>query len=177
MLIAMAGLPGTGKSTLARPLAEACAGVILDKDAVRAALFPAALIEYSTRQDDFCMSIMFQVASYILRNDPQQHVILDGRTFSRGYQVVALDQLAEELRVPLKIIECTCSDEAAHQRLSAKRTMEMAHPAANRDYQLYLSIKARFEPIREPKLVVDTDNDLAHCLATCLTYLSSNARQ
>src|SRR5579862_3027959 len=109
MLIAMAGLPATGKSALARPLADACAGIILDKDAIRAALFPADLIEYSTGQDDFCMSIMFQVASYVLRHGPSRHVILDGRTFSRRYQVAALEQLAEELMVPLKIIVCICS--------------------------------------------------------------------
>ena len=194
MLIAMAGLPGTGKSTLARPLAEACAAVILDKDIVRAALFPAALIEYSTRQDDFCMSIVFQVASYMLRNNPQQHVILDGRTFSRRYQVAALDQLAGELNVPLKIIECVCSDASAYKRLGTKGAMEdvgtntsvptsssndgeTVHPAANRDYQLYRSIKEHFEPIREPKLIVDTDNDLADCLAMCLAYLSGDVRK
>jgi adenylylsulfate kinase len=172
MLIAMAGLPGTGKSTLARHLADACAGIVLDKDSIRAALFPIAQIEYSTRQDDFCMSIMFQVATYMLRNDPSQHVILDGRTFSRNYQVAALDQLAEELKTPPKIIECICSDETAHRRLEDKITMGAKHLAANRDYDLYLTIKARFEPIREPKLVVNTDDDLAQCLASCLAYVS-----
>ncbi len=175
MLIAMAGLPGTGKSTLAHHLADACAGIILDKDAIRTALFPSALIEYSTRQDDFCMSILFQVAAYMLRNDPHLHVMLDGRTFSRRYQVDALEQLAEELKVPLKIIECTCSDESAQRRLEDKGTMgekREKHLAANRDYQLYLTIKARFEPIREPKLVVNTDEDLAQCLEACLVYIS-----
>src|SRR5260221_5588941 len=108
MLIAMAGLPGTGKSTLARHLADACAGIVLDKDSIRAALFPSAQIEYSTRQDDFCMSIMFQVATYMLRNDPSQHVILDGRTFSPTYQAPALDQLAAELHTSLQIIQRSC---------------------------------------------------------------------
>lgn len=172
MLIAMAGLPGTGKSTLAHPLADAVAGIVLDKDSIRAALFPIALIEYSTRQDDFCMSILFQVASYMLMKDPSLYVILDGRTFSRKYQVAALDQLAEELKTPLKIIECTCSDETVQKRLADKVTMGAKHLAGNRDYQLYLTIKARFEPIREPKLVVNTDDDLAHCLASCLAYVS-----
>ncbi len=172
MLIAMAGLPGTGKSTLAHHLADVCAGIVLDKDPIRAALFPIAQIEYSTRQDDFCMSILFQVASYMLRNDPSLYVILDGRTFSRKYQVTALDQLAEELKMPLKIIECVCSDETVRKRLEEKVTMGAKHLAGNRDYQLYLTIKARFEPLREPKLVVNTDDDLAHCLASCLAYVS-----
>lgn len=173
MLIAMAGLPGTGKSTLAHLLADACAGIVLDKDSIRVALFPIALIEYSTRQDDFCMSILFQVASYMLRNDPQLYVILDGRTFSSRYQIAALDQLAAELKTPLKIIECICSDETARRRLEDKSMMGEKHVAANRDYSLYLSIKARFEPIREPKLVVNTDDDLAQCLELCLAYVAT----
>ena len=172
MLIAMAGLPGTGKSTLAQNLADECSGIVLNKDLIRAALFPIALIEYSTRQDDFCMSILFQVASYMLQNDPSLYVILDGRTFSRKYQVEALDQLAEELKEPLRIIECMCSDETAQKRLEEKVTMGAKHLAGNRDYHLYLTMKASFEPIREPKLVVNTNEDLAHCLALCLDYVS-----
>lgn len=173
MLIAMAGLPGTGKSTIGRMLAEACAAIVLDKDAIRAALFPMHMIEYATRQDDFCMSIMFQVASYMIGNNPALNVILDGRTFSLRYQVAALEQLARELDIPLKIIECMCSDETARQRLGHKGKVGEKHVAANRDYALYLSIKAGFEPIREPKLVVNTDDDLAQCLALCLVYLST----
>ncbi|HEY0755742.1 MAG TPA: ATP-binding protein [Ktedonobacteraceae bacterium] len=173
MLIAMAGLPGTGKSTLGHQLADACAGIVLDKDSIRVALFPNELIEYSTRQDDFCMSIMFQIASYVIRNDPSRHVLLDGRTFSRSYQIAALERLAEELAVPLKIIQCVCSDETARQRLATKEKAEEMHVAANRDYTLYLAIKARFEPIREPKLVVNTDNGLVDCLELCLAYIST----
>lgn len=173
MLIAMAGLPGTGKSTLAQNLADACSGIVLNKDLIRAALFPMALIEYSTKQDDFCMSILFQVASYMLQNDPSLYVIVDGRTFSCKYQVEALDRFAEEIKKPLKIIECICSDETAQKRLEEKLAMGAKHLAGNRDYHLYLTIKAHFEPIREPKVVVNTDEDLAHCLALCLDYVSN----
>jgi predicted kinase len=173
MLIAMAGLPGTGKSTLGRLLAGARAAIVLDKDTIRASLFPTHMIEYSTRQDDFCMSILFQVASYMIRTHPSLDVILDGRTFSHRYQVAALEQVARELDVPLKIIECMCSDETARQRLAHREKGGEKHVAANRDYTLYLSIKARFEPIREPKLVINTDNELAQCLVLCLDYLST----
>lgn len=171
MLIAMAGLPGTGKSTLAQGIIHALPGVVLNKDMVRAALFPPDLIEYATEQDDFCMSIIFQVTTYMLQKNPHQYIILDGRTFSRRYQVLAVLKLAAQLQTSLKIIECVCSDETARRRLEAPIASDEQHPAGNRNYALYLSIKARFEPIREPRLVVDTDSDPAQCLAACLSYI------
>jgi predicted kinase len=171
MLIAMAGLPGTGKSTLAQQMAHALSGTVLDKDTIRAVLFPPALLEYTTEQDDFCMSILFQAAGYILRKDPHQHVILDGRTFSHRYQVEAVKDVAAQLKTHLKIIECICSDEVARQRLRGVGTAEIKHLAGNRDYALYLALKARFEEIDEPKLLVNTEDEPQHCLEQCLSYI------
>jgi len=98
-------------------------------------------------------------------------VILDGRTFSRHYQVMALKQVAEELQTPLRIIECVCSDETARQRLAKATSGKERHLAENRDYALYREIKAHFEPIDEPKLVVNTDENLAQCIDRCLSYV------
>jgi predicted kinase len=70
ILVVMMGLPGSGKSALARRIAPVLPAVILDKDAVRAALFPPAEIEYSLQQDDFCVEIMLQTAAYLLISWP-----------------------------------------------------------------------------------------------------------
>ena len=170
MLVAMAGLPGCGKTTLARQLAERLVGIILDKDMIRAALFPPAYIEYSTRQDDFCLTVMLDVAAYLLESDPDLHVILDGRPFARRYQVDQLDRWSAEHNVPLAIVECVCSDEVARQRLEHD-VSTAAHVAENRDYELYRRMKANFEPIREPKLVVNTDLPLPDSVERALAYL------
>src|SRR2546422_10775955 len=45
------------------------------------------------------------------------------------------------------------------------------HLAGNRDYALYLAIKARFEEIDEPKLLVNTEDEPQHCLEQCLSYI------
>ena len=83
MIVLMAGLPGTGKSTLARELAARVGASVIGKDEIRHALFSARDLEYSTEQDDFVMGIMLQAAAWILRKDPGRIVILDGRRFSR----------------------------------------------------------------------------------------------
>jgi adenylylsulfate kinase len=174
MLIVMAGLPGTGKSTLAHRLAETLPAVILDKDAVRAALFPLSEIEYSTPQDDLCVDVMLRVAGYILAKDSHKHVILDGRTYSRRYQVEAVRAFAQEQGVALALIECICSDETIRRRL-ARDVAKGLHPAANRDYEMYLSVKDRAEPIVGPKLVVDTDQDLESVVGSCLDTIRDHS--
>lgn len=171
MLVAMAGLPGTGKSALAARLGQELPAAVLDKDRIRAALFAPEYIEYSTEQDDFCQAVMLDTAAYLLTKGRAQHVILDGRTFSRKYQIVKLDTFAADHNVPLKIIQCVCSDSVAQQRL-AHDAAEASHPAGNRDFSLYLRIKAHFEPIRDPKLIINTENDLDTCVVQCLTFLA-----
>lgn len=168
MIVLMAGLPGTGKSTLCRELAAVTAGNVLSKDEIRAALFSASNIEYSTEQDDFCMHIMLETASFLVKKDPKSLVFLDGRTFSRHYQIDRVVAAAVELGQKWRILECVCSEETARRRIEEQLG---THPAKDRDYQLYLRVKERFEEITLPKTVIDTEQPLAACVAAARAAL------
>jgi adenylylsulfate kinase len=171
MLVATAGLPGTGKSTLATRLTQELRGVVLSKDAVRAALFPPPALDYTTAQDDLVMAAIFNATEYILRAHPERVVLLDGRTFLRAYQVNDLLTLAARLNQPLRIIECICDDAVARQRLEQDLASGQ-HLAGNRTYQLYLEVKARGEPIALPHLTLDTGRlSLQQCVDSALEFL------
>jgi adenylylsulfate kinase len=169
MIVLMAGLPGTGKTTLARELVRLTNGAILGKDEIRAALFSAADIEYSVTQDDFVMEIMLEVARYLLKKSPDRKVFLDGRTFSRRYQIDRVLAFAAELVQRWKIIECISSEESARRRLE---TPDLSHPAKNRSFALYQAVKPSFEPITLPKITVNTDQPLDKCIERALTHLT-----
>ena len=169
MIILMAGLPGTGKSTLARELASRTGGCVLDKDPIRAALFAPSDIQYSTTQDDFVMEIMLQAASVLLKKDPSRKVLLDGRPFSRRYQIERVLSFAADLNQPCRILECVCSDDSARRRLDVER--DPNHPAHNRSFALHQEVKARFEPIIHPKTVINTDQSLAECIGQAMAAL------
>ena len=118
------------------------------------------------------MQVMMEVAEYVLVRDLDKHIVLDGRTFSRRYQLAGWRALATELGVSLRVIECTCSDETVRRRLERDRA-EGRHIAANRTYEMYLSVKARAEPVEGPKLVVNTDSDLDRCVRCVLRYTTA----
>jgi adenylylsulfate kinase len=171
MLVAMAGLPGSGKSTIACRLASELGAVVLNKDVVRAALFPPPVMDYSQEQGDAAMQAIYRAAAIILRGHPSQTVILDGRTFLRSYQVQDLLNLAASLNEEPHVIECVCSEEVARGRLERDRT-HGEHPAANRTFELYLSVKASAEPITIPHATLDTGSlALQECVSRCLAHL------
>jgi predicted kinase len=163
----MAGLPGTGKSTLAHALASELGGLVLDKDIIRAALFPPPLVEYSPQQDDFCMSVLFQTARYLTTEKKTAWVFVDGRPFARTAQVERLSSEAAAMGCDLKIIVCECSEASARERLSRP------HIAANRDFALYQKLKKEFEPIKLPHLVADTDRPFPGIMSLSLAYLQT----
>ncbi len=171
VLIAMAGLPGTGKSTLAAELARRFDAVVLSKDFVRAQLFAPDRIDFSREQDDLCMKIMFVLARHLLQSNPERAVIIDGRTFSRSYQVRQFLSEAESLHAKPLMIECTCDDAVAQQRI--ERDQQAAtHPAANRSYQLYKELKEKADSITIEHLVIDTGREpLEKCAERCAAYI------
>jgi predicted kinase len=171
VLVAMAGLPGCGKSTVAAGLASELRAVILDKDRVRAALFPPGVLDYSAAQDDVTMAAIYQAAAAILRTRPGQVVILDGRTFLRPGQVRDLLDLAASVNEVPHIIECVCDDDVARRRLEADQARG-GHPAGNRTFALYQQLQAAAVPLTLPRLVLDTGKlTPEECVRRGLEYL------
>src|SRR6202522_3335971 len=149
----LAGLPGTGKSTLARAMGQRLGAAVLDKDRVRGALFPGPLTDYTAPQDHLCMSAMLDAAAYLTEHRRVDYIFFDGRTFSTRAQIEEVLLAAERAGVRWRILHLTCADAVAEARLARD---DPSHPAQNRDPGLYRRIKQHFEPILEAKLEVDT---------------------
>jgi predicted kinase len=170
MIILLAGLPGTGKSTLASALAPHLDAAILSKDKIRHAIFSPQDVEYSTAQDNLVMQFMLQAAAWLFYKNPNRIVLLDGRTFSRRYQIDEVIAAANELHQPWRILECTCSEELARARIESQSATG-EHPAGNRNFDLYREVQSHFEPITLPKITIDTARPLEACVQQALAAL------
>jgi predicted kinase len=169
-LIAMAGLPGSGKSALAARLAKSLPAVILNKDTVREAVFPPPETEYTSVQDDFVLSLMYQAAGWLLLKG--RTVIIDGRTFTRRNQWTALQKAAAQYGAEIRLIYCYAPDEVVKTRLD-KDVAADEHPAKDRNFNLYLRRKAEMDPIDLPHLALNTDASLDELERTALDWLNN----
>jgi predicted kinase len=167
--VIFAGLPGTGKSTLARALADRLGAPILDKDRVRGALFPEALTDYSPEQDQLCIRAILTAAAYLTERRRVNYIFFDGRTFSTQGQIQDVLLAATQAGARWRILHLTCADAVAEQRLAR---IDPGHPAKNRDPSLYRRIKQQFEPILQPNLEVDTTLGVDRKLTAVEDYLT-----
>ncbi|TCK70242.1 putative kinase [Acidipila rosea] len=170
----LAGLPGTGKTTLAQALVERLNAVAIDKDRVRAALFPGAATDYTAAQNSLCMDAMLSAAEYLVTHQQPQYIIFDGRTFSRAAQIEQVIAAAKKVGARWAIIVLECSEAVARQRLALNASK---HPAHDRNISLYLRIKSEFEPIVRPALRVDTSDGVGQILPTVLEFLLEQAEE
>jgi predicted kinase len=167
--VLFAGLPGTGKSTLARAIAGRLDAAVLDKDRVRGALFPGALTDYTAQQDELCMRAMLEAAAYLTERKPVEYIFFDGRTFSKQAQIEDVLQTAARAGARWRIVHVKCADAVAEERLARS---DPSHPAQNRDPALYRRIKQQFEPIAQAKLEVDTTSGTRAVLTAVEEYLT-----
>lgn len=168
IVIAFAGLPGTGKSTLARAVAARLDAVVLDKDLVREALF-GARVDYSREQNDLACRAMYREAQE-LGTQGVEIALLDGRTYSKRYQVEELREFARGIGATLMIVECTCAAEVARARIE-RDALSGAHPALNRTPDLHEQIEREQEPLIGARLVLRTDLEtVEQCAARVIAW-------
>jgi predicted kinase len=166
--VLLAGLPATGKSTLAGALGDRLSAVTLSKDRIRSVLFPGSLTDYTREQDDLCMRALTEAAAYLTAHARVEFIFFDGRPFSRRQQIDYILGAAERAGADWKIFHLSCADEVAAARLHRK---DADHPADNRDFELYRRVQRDFEPIEYPKLDIDTTGGIEQQLDGICEYL------
>lgn len=168
----LVGLPGAGKSTLARALAKRFPDArVIDKDEVRHALF--APCDYSAAERDVTFSAMLDAARYHLGRG--RVVLFDGLTFSRGVEVAAVEQVATDSDAFSAVIVCDVPVGLAVERVERDASAG-DHLAANRDGDLVRRVADEMEEPPGDYLTVSMVGDLGPVVADVLAYIEDCAR-
>jgi len=113
---------------------------------------------------------MLETAEDLLSRNSARAIFLDGRPFSRAIKLKTCwpRPLPCISRGGFSNVFARMRPPGADLRLTRK-TRE--HPAGNRDYQLYLEVKSRFEAIIHAKSVIDTEQPFEICMQQALAAL------
>jgi predicted kinase len=154
MLVLIAGLPGTGKTTVARAFAEESGAIHLNSDALRRQL--GLMGHYTPEAKQKVYDALLDNARDALLKG--QTVVVDSTFYNDKVRSV-FRQLAHDCQVPLRWVELRAKETTLQQRLQQTR------PDSEADYQVYLDIRRQFEPLPDERLVIDTDEETAQTAA------------
>ena len=170
-LIVFAGMPGTGKSSLARAVARDRRAAYLDKDTVKDAV--VNLADQMKLEDGYRLAgpLSYELLVGLARDNLTVglSVVVDSPA---AYQLFRekVKALAKTVKAELKLIECICTDETLLRKHIEDRLHDL--PAyRTHDWETYQQDRARFERITEPRLIVDTAESLFVNLRKVQNYL------
>ena len=162
MIVIICGLPGTGKTTIAKKLAPTIDAVVLSSDKIRKELIPHPTYEKEERALVF--DVMVLLAKYL--HSSGKNCILDA-TFNKEY---SRDQVKNDLNVSddqFFIVECTCPEKIILSRIENRK-----NDYSDADVSVYQNMKKIYEPVKSKYLSINTSLDLENNLALIHKYIS-----
>ena len=153
-LVVLSGLPGSGKSHLAREISARYPLAVLASDALRRALVKRPT--YSQKESARLFAAVHGVLEDLLsRGVP---ALLDATNLKEMHRQ-PLYEIAARTGARLLVVEVRADDEMVRQRLNARRARENPADISEATVEVYEMMREEAEPITRPHLVVDTSAD------------------
>jgi predicted kinase len=150
-LVVQCGLPGVGKSTVAREIADRLGTERIRSDAVRAELFDDPT--YDRAEKERVYTTMLERARAAL--DAGKPAVLDA-TYERRYHRDQVATLAAAIGADLTLVRVVCDEAVARRRIRERRD-----DPSEADVSVYENARERFEPLERDHAVVDNSGDLS----------------
>ncbi len=145
MLVVVCGLPGVGKTTVARMIADRLGVEPLRTDVVRRELFPVP--DYTDEERRAVYEALFDRAR--TRLDRGANVVLDG-TFAEATPRERTHELATAAGTERRLVEVTCEESVVRERIAERTDDE-----SDADFEVYRTLESTFEPVTAAHATVD----------------------
>ena len=165
MLVAMAGLPGSGKSTIAEILAGRLGATVISVDPIEAAILRAGIDSDQPTG----------LAAYLVAETMAEQVLVSGHSVIvdavNAVEPARLQwrDLAERCDVKLRVIETVCTDDDLHEERLSRRTGLVAAYAVEQSVDEYVEWKGACASL--PRVTVDTSQPLGSNVELALDFL------
>jgi hypothetical protein len=163
VLILISGLPGTGKSYLARKLVEREPFVVIESDLVRKTLFPQP--GYTAEESHWVHRTIHALIGKLLAKGVR--VIYDATNLVE-YQREMVYHIADKLGTRLVIVVTVAPEEVVRARLEKRANDRSPLDVSDADWRIYRRMASRQQPIGRPYLVIDTSGDLDQAVSKIL---------
>jgi len=167
-LVALSGLPGTGKSAVAEALAQRLGVPVFAKDWLEASLLRSGVV---AREQ------LGMVGYSLLTTLAQRQLALGQSAILDSVATITSVRdtwraLAREFEAAWYVIECTCSDAEVHrQRLSQRQRRIPGWPEL--DWSEVERVQDVFAPWSEERLVLDSTEPMSENVARALAYVGA----
>lgn len=148
-IIIMSGLPGVGKTTVAKNLSPLLDATLLSSDKIRKELI--ANPTYQRDERELVYQVMMLLAKYL--HDAGKNCILDATFNKEEFR----NQVKEKTNCPdgqFFIVECVCPEELCISRIKARKD-----DYSDADISVYQKMKKIYEPVKSKHITVDTSDD------------------
>ena len=156
IVVALIGLPGAGKSVVARALADQLGLRRVCRDTIRHAMFPVCSYSFAEKRAAF-RAVMLALEINCLLGES---TVIDGVTFSRRRDLVRVDSVIRHYGFTPIPIYLDCPPGVAHGRI-ASEIEHNQHVARDRTPDLVYEVQARFDTPPPNALVVNANQPAA----------------
>ncbi len=158
-LVALSGLPGTGKSHFARELIKQVNFLVLESDRIRKLLVPKPI--YTPEEHSRVFSVCHLLIEECLAQG--RRVLFDATNLTEGFRR-PLQSICHRLSVPLLLVRFTAPTDTVRLRLEGRATGRDKNDFSDADWSIYCRLAPYEEPIEGPHFTVDSSGNISPVL-------------
>ena len=147
MIVISCGLPGSGKSFLAKKLAKRFKAKLLSSDILR-----KKMIKNPAYRRKEKLKVYDKLIEEAVKEAERKDVVIDATFYLASLRKKAM-KAAEKAKVPLFIVEKTASEKDVKARM--KKRPNMKNEKSDADFAVYRKIKKIFEEIKETHFSIE----------------------